>query len=63
MKRVCSYCKKIFGEKKPFEDKTETHGICPECFIEVEKDFVKFEEDYFKILREKSFKDELAKEF
>jgi hypothetical protein len=24
-------CKRIFGEKKPLEDKTETTGLCPEC--------------------------------
>ena len=32
MIRVCSYCDKVFGEKEPFENKEETHGICPECF-------------------------------
>ncbi len=22
---------KIFGEKEPLEDKSETHGFCPDC--------------------------------
>lgn len=27
----CSWCKKFMGEKEPKEDKSITHGICPEC--------------------------------
>jgi hypothetical protein len=27
---------RIFGEKEPFEDKSETHGYCDPCF-ELEK--------------------------
>ena len=30
--------KKVFGEKEPFEDKSETHGFCNPCFrLELEK--------------------------
>lgn len=31
MKIVCSWCKKLLGEKEPFEDQSETHAKCPEC--------------------------------
>jgi DNA-directed RNA polymerase subunit RPC12/RpoP len=27
----CAWCGKYLGEKEPYEDKSETHGICPEC--------------------------------
>ncbi len=38
MKRVCSYCKKVYGEKEPYEDKSETHGACDKCYeIELKK--------------------------
>lgn len=32
MIRVCVVCKKVFGEKPPYEDKSVTHGICEICF-------------------------------
>jgi len=32
MIRVCMRCKCVMGEKPPFEDKSETHGICDECW-------------------------------
>lgn len=32
MIRRCCACKKVFGEKEPFEDKSETHGYCDPCF-------------------------------
>lgn len=32
MIRVCCECNKVFGEKEPFDDRSETHGICEECF-------------------------------
>lgn len=32
MKRVCSYCKKVYGEKEPLNDNRETHGACMFCF-------------------------------
>ena len=33
MIRRCYRCGKVFGEKEPFEDKSETHGLDPECFV------------------------------
>ena len=27
----CAWCGKHMGEKEPYEDKSVTHGICPEC--------------------------------
>ena len=27
----CAWCGKYMGEKEPYEDKSVTHGICPEC--------------------------------
>ena len=27
----CAWCGKYLGEKEPYEDKSVTHGICPEC--------------------------------
>ncbi|MEK7726622.1 MAG: hypothetical protein AAB311_05530 [Nitrospirota bacterium] len=37
---VCSWCRHeglagVFGEKAPFEDRRETHGICPSHRIQV----------------------------
>jgi hypothetical protein len=32
MIRICCRCKTIMGEKKPLEDKSETHGLCDKCF-------------------------------
>lgn len=31
MRQVCCVCKKLYGIKEPFDDDSETHGICPEC--------------------------------
>jgi nitroimidazol reductase NimA-like FMN-containing flavoprotein (pyridoxamine 5'-phosphate oxidase superfamily) len=39
MIRVCCECKKVFGEKEPLEDRSETHGICEKCFPKVMKRF------------------------
>jgi len=39
MRRVCQECKRVFGFKEPFEDDSETHGICDECFPMVLKKF------------------------
>ena len=39
MIRICSYCCEVFGEKEPFENKEETHGICPKCLPIVIKEF------------------------
>ncbi len=49
MKRVCCYCKLVFGEKEPFDDQSESHGICQICFpivmadheIQIEKEKMK----------------------
>jgi len=32
MIRICYKCKTIMGEKEPLEDKSETHGLCEDCF-------------------------------
>ena len=32
MKRVCAWCQKSMGETEPLEDKSITHGMCPECY-------------------------------
>jgi len=34
MIRICNWYHepKVLGEKEPFEDKSETHTICPECY-------------------------------
>ena len=38
MRRVCCVCGIMFGLKEPFDDDSETHGLCPECFkIEMAK--------------------------
>jgi len=34
MIRVCMFCDRVLGEKKPLYDKTPTHGICDLCFEE-----------------------------
>ena len=31
MIRICAWCNKVMGEKKPLSDKSETHGICQSC--------------------------------
>ncbi|HEU4684534.1 MAG TPA: hypothetical protein VFS39_08555 [Nitrospira sp.] len=41
MKIVCSWCRKegkpeLVGEKAPFEDMRETHGICVDHRVEVQ---------------------------
>lgn len=33
MKQVCYCCKEVFGEKEPYNDMTESHGLCPTHFI------------------------------
>ena len=32
MVRKCAWCGEVMGEKKPMNDKSETHGMCPPCF-------------------------------
>lgn len=31
---VCGWCKTVLEVKPPFEDKSETHGICGSCLNE-----------------------------
>lgn len=31
MQIICSWCKKLIGEKEPLEDKIISHTICLEC--------------------------------
>ncbi len=31
MCRTCAWCRRFLGEKPPYEDTSETHGICPDC--------------------------------
>jgi len=31
MRCVCSYCEMLFDVKEPFEDDSESHGMCGEC--------------------------------
>jgi len=35
MKRVCAWCGKFLGEKKPLEDKSVTHSICNKCLKKI----------------------------
>ena len=39
MKVVCAWCNKEVREVQPFDDTDITHGICQECFDEVEAEF------------------------
>jgi len=32
MRKICQECGQLFGFKEPFDDDSETHGICDECF-------------------------------
>lgn len=32
MIQICCRCKKKYGEKRPYKDKTETTGFCHTCF-------------------------------
>lgn len=29
---ICSYCRKIMGEKEPIENRKHTHGMCSDCY-------------------------------
>jgi len=31
MRCICSYCEMLFNVKEPFEDDSESHGMCEEC--------------------------------
>lgn len=30
--QICYVCRQKYGEKEPLDDRTETHGVCPECW-------------------------------
>jgi hypothetical protein len=32
MIRICMRCGSFMGEKPPYEDTSETHGLCDECW-------------------------------
>jgi len=32
VKVICSYCRKIIGEKEPINDDSVSHGMCQECY-------------------------------
>ena len=32
MFQICYICKLCYGEKAPFDDESETHGLCPTHF-------------------------------
>ena len=44
---------RIFGEKEPLEDKSETHGYCDECFefetVEIQRALKKLREAGFSV--------------
>jgi len=48
MIRICCRCKKVMGEKAPFEDKTETHGYCDPCLAIVLEEMKKLRETWGK---------------
>ena len=36
MKIICAWCKRVMGDKEPFDDKSITHTICPKCLKDLE---------------------------
>ena len=38
MIRICAWCKKKIGEKPPYEDRTETHGVCDKCLEKIREE-------------------------
>jgi len=32
MRCICCVCKILYNVKEPFEDDSETHGFCNECY-------------------------------
>ena len=48
MRSICSYCGILFDVKEPFEDESESHGMCPEClpivFGNLEKEIEKIDQ-------------------
>jgi len=51
MRQVCYICGVLYGIKEPYEDDSETHGLCDECFsLEIKKNDEKIkDEDVFPI--------------
>jgi hypothetical protein len=39
----------IFGEKEPFDDKSETHGICPVCYPKIMAELQDKRDEYNKL--------------
>lgn len=37
MKRFCAWCGRYLGEKEPFEDTDETHGMCMWCLLHMKR--------------------------
>lgn len=35
---ICAWCKTVYNEKEPMQDKSETHGICEPCFAKWKED-------------------------
>jgi len=45
MRQICYVCKILYGTKKPLNDDSETHGLCPECFKREMKKIKKYQEN------------------
>jgi len=45
MRRICQECRILIGEKEPFQDSSETTGICAVCLPAVEKSIDDFLEN------------------
>jgi hypothetical protein len=44
---ICSYCRKQYGEKAPWEDDSVSHGMCDGCYTHYARQFEGFSFDYF----------------
>jgi hypothetical protein len=43
MKTTCIWCGNSMGEKPPYDDKRETHGVCKKCQkVDIEERVNKF---------------------
>jgi len=42
MKIVCSICKKVIGEQKPYKDSSETKATCTACIEKAKEEAVRF---------------------
>jgi hypothetical protein len=43
-----------FGEKEPFEDRRETHGVCNDCFPLEKEDIRKAMKEYRRLISDQS---------